>query len=410
MKLSFRYQLIFSFALVSLLAGVLNYLLFQPDIILLKMTEGPATPYEIKNNFIRYFFTGYFSDIAWCISLCCIAFALAELNYIRPSGKILLLLLPFIAEGLQYAGFINGTFDLYDVLAYIIIITFFVLLFPAFKTMVMEKGSQLFPVVIVATVFFVIALACASTKQVVADKKYNGIFKISPEKDEVVKNINKLEFVKNTTNPTIVLRVPNATREVLEEDKNVKTLKNNDGTNNLNDINVYNVIEKELLKGGFTVRDRALFEKVLGDKSVSDYSRIKELTETDLMLELSNIQYVKYPMNYFTFFSQSKRQGSIEHRITCPNYFNLYGLRLEFRLIKVKENDFIGSFTYNYAPCDDSPCNYYINVTADNSCSTPYLEQGTVVISETRLIQQSEIERFVKSSAQKLVKEMFVNK
>lgn len=274
----------------------------------------------------------------------------------------------------------------------------------------MKKINQLLITSTVSIVFFVMVLACASGKKVVADTKYNGVFKLSAEKDETVKNANKLEFLKNATNPTIVLRVPNASREVLEEDKNVKTAKNNDGTNNLNDINVYNVIEKELLKGGFTVRDRALFEKVLGDKSVNDYSRIKELTETDLILELSSIQFVKYPMNSFTFYSQSKRRGNTENRINCTNYFNLYGLKLEFRLIKVKENDFIGSFTYNYAPCDDQPCSYKINVSNESACSSPFIEQGNVIISETRLISQQEIERFVKSSAQKLVKEIYVNR
>ena len=274
----------------------------------------------------------------------------------------------------------------------------------------MKRNNQLFPLFIVGSAFFVMALACATSRNVPAPIKYNGIFKINSEKDEAVKNINKLEYLKNAANPTIVLRVPYATREVLEEDKNTKTQKNTDGTNNLNDINVYNVIEKELLKGGFTVRDRALFEKVLGDKSVNDYSRIKELTETDLILELSSIQYVRYPMNSFTYSVSTKRKGTTENKLTCSNNFNLYGLRLEFRLIKVKENDFIGSFTYNYNPCDNGPCSYSINVSADNSCSTPYLEQGKTVITEIRLIPQVEIERFVKASAQKMVSEIFVNK
>ena len=139
MKLSFRYPLIFAFAFLSLLAGFLNYLLFQPDILLLKVTGIHISSYGIKNNFLKYFFTGYFSDITWCISLCFIAFALAELNYIKRSGKIFLLLMPFITEGLQYSSLINGTFDWYDVLMYFIVITFFLLFFPSLKTYVYEK-------------------------------------------------------------------------------------------------------------------------------------------------------------------------------------------------------------------------------------------------------------------------------
>lgn len=272
----------------------------------------------------------------------------------------------------------------------------------------MKKTNQLFPVSIVAVIFFLMAAASASSKKI-HDTEYGGIFKLSKEKDEMVKNEAKLQFLKDAKSPTIVLRVPYISREVLEEDKNVKTAKNNDGTNNLNDINVYNVIEKELLKGGFTVRDRALFEKVLGDKSVNDYSKIKELTETDLILELSAIQYVKYPMNSFEYIKQSKRKGNVTNTVNCPNYFNLYGLKLEFRLIKVKENDFIGSFTYSYTPCDKGPCNYNIKKVGSYTCSDPYVYQGNVLISGAALISQLEIERFVRSSAQSLVKAIFLN-
>src|ERR1019366_5879355 len=204
----------------------------------------------------------------------------------------------------------------------------------------------------------------------------------------------------------IVLRVPHASREVLDEDKNVKTEKNFDGSNNLNDINIYNVIEKEMLKGGFTVRDRALFDKVLSDKSVNDYSKIKDLTETDLILELSSIQYVKYPLNSFNYYTKTRQGVEVQQTITCANNFSLYGLKLEFRLIRVKENDFIGSFTYNYVPGENGICNYNVNVSAANSCSEPFLYQGSVLYTKERLIPQQDIEKFVKSSAQKMVSEI----
>jgi len=139
MKFSFRYQFIFSLTLLILLSGVVNYLLFQPGIILFKWIGIGVKPSVIKNNGIRLFFTGYFSDIAWCFSLCLIVFALAELKFIKPSGKILLLSLPFITEVLQYAGFIKGTFDWYDILTYVIVIALFVLLYPKLKTTVYEK-------------------------------------------------------------------------------------------------------------------------------------------------------------------------------------------------------------------------------------------------------------------------------
>ncbi len=140
MKLSFKYYVIFSVAGISLLAGYFNYWLFQPDIILFNYFEAPSNVYTLKNNILLRFFTGYFSDIAWCFSLCCIVFTLAELKYISYFGKILLLLLPFISEALQYNGIINGTFDWFDILTYAIIITVFVLFFPYLKTYDYEKN------------------------------------------------------------------------------------------------------------------------------------------------------------------------------------------------------------------------------------------------------------------------------
>ena len=130
MRLRYGYQFIFSIAFLCLLAGTVNYLLFRPDIILFKFTGISVSALNIKNDFILHFLTGYFSDMAWCIALCCIAFSFAELNYISFSGKVFLLLLPFITEILQYTRVINGTFDWFDLLTYSIIITFFVLFFP----------------------------------------------------------------------------------------------------------------------------------------------------------------------------------------------------------------------------------------------------------------------------------------
>ena len=268
----------------------------------------------------------------------------------------------------------------------------------------MKKNTPLLNALIIVAIFCMMALA-STPPPAPSASIYQGNFSYPSEKDEVVKNAAKLSFISNSANPTIVLRVPHTSHEVLEEDKNVKTEKNNDGTNNLYDINVYRVIEKELLKGGFTVRDRALFEKVLGDKMVNDYSKIKELTETDFILELSNIQYVRHPFNSFTY-NTTGRKGMINTSLyNCNNSIFLYGLKIEFRLIKVKENDFIGSFTYNYSPCGDTPCTYSVSCLNGN-CSEPYVTQGNVRISGIRLIPQEEIERFVKASTDKLVREI----
>lgn len=258
--------------------------------------------------------------------------------------------------------------------------------------------------ILVVAFFGILAIASAPPNQV-SITKYDGIFKYTPGSEEIVTNKAKLAFIKSVNNPTIVLRVPDANKGVLEEDKNVKTDgRKDDGNNSLYNINVYNIIEKELLKGGFTVRDRALFQKVLGDKSVNDYSKIKELTETDLILELSTLEYVSYPFNTFSYMTKGKRSGDITNTVNCSNYISVYGLKLEFRLIKVKENDFIGSFTYFYSMCPDNTCLYSVNVNAaTRGCSEPFLQQGNLIYSGIHLISQASRESFVKQAAQKLV-------
>lgn len=140
MKLSSRHQFMFSIALVSLWAGFFNYLFFQPCIVLFQRVGVSLVPSFIENNFIRHLLTGYFSDIAWCISLCFITVVLSELNYFRLSGKVFILLLFFITEALQYGGFIKGIFDWYDVLAYGAIILVFILFFPTLTNPIYEKN------------------------------------------------------------------------------------------------------------------------------------------------------------------------------------------------------------------------------------------------------------------------------
>ncbi len=139
MRFSLRYQIILSLILLILLAGTINYLLFQPGIILFKWVGLGSGSFIIKNKSLRLFFTGYFSDIAWCFSLCLTAFALTELKYIKPSGKLSLLCLPFITEILQYIGIVRGTFDWYDILTYVIVIALFFLFYPKLKTTFYEK-------------------------------------------------------------------------------------------------------------------------------------------------------------------------------------------------------------------------------------------------------------------------------
>jgi hypothetical protein len=55
---------------------------------------------------------------------------------------------------------------------------------------------------------------------------------------------------------------------------------------------VYNIFERELLKAGFTVRDRGLLMEVLRDNPKADYKAIKEKIDTQLILEIVSYQQV----------------------------------------------------------------------------------------------------------------------
>ncbi len=138
--ISRRHIQILSLAFFSLLLGFINYVLFQPRIALFDFIPIAASkPYFIQNNLLRIFLTGHFSDIAWCCALYLVTVVLTELKYLHLSGKILILLLPFIVEIAQYFGLVGGYFDWYDLLSYLIILLLFFKLYPSLKFKKNEK-------------------------------------------------------------------------------------------------------------------------------------------------------------------------------------------------------------------------------------------------------------------------------
>lgn len=93
------------------------------------------------------------------------------------------------------------------------------------------------------------------------------------------------------------MRVPNNNDKATS---NTSTSKNNDV--------FYNTIEKELLKENFSVRDRGLFNELLSKSQTSDYSKIKELTNTDIILEVVNLDpSVLYTTNKVTVVGTKKK-------------------------------------------------------------------------------------------------------
>ncbi len=164
------------------------------------------------------------------------------------------------------------------------------------------------------------------------------IIKFPKRSNEVFANNNLKEFLRTNKSPNIVLRVPNS---------NDKATSNTSASKDNNIL--YNAIEKELLRQGFSVRDRGLFNEIINKSGSTDYSKIKDLTNTDLILEVVNIDpAVVYSTNKVTLVGKKKETeqiGNIDYK--------RYGASVEFRLIMVKNNEIAGSYKYNYQPCPD---------------------------------------------------------
>jgi hypothetical protein len=86
---------------------------------------------------------------------------------------------------------------------------------------------------------------------------------------EVIRN-----FIKNNPKASIVVTAPNSKEKSTQSDPN---------------SNIYNVIEKELVRSGFDVKDRGLYNEVVSKSKEINYSELKKLTGTDIILELEVI-------------------------------------------------------------------------------------------------------------------------
>ena len=184
------------------------------------------------------------------------------------------------------------------------------------------------PTLLYAIAIIILASCSSSLKSIKYPKRPNEVFA----------NNNLKEFFRTNKSPNIVLRVPNT------DDKATS----NTSTNKDNNV-LWNAIEKELLRQGYSVRDRGLFNEIINKTGSTDYSKIKDLTNTDLILEVVNIDSkVIYSTNKVTLTGKKK----ITEQIGDVDY-KRYGASVEFRLILVKNNEIAGSYKYNYEPCPD---------------------------------------------------------
>src|SRR5690606_24864106 len=108
---------------------------------------------------------------------------------------------------------------------------------------------------------------------------------------------------------------------------------------------------KEFMRNGFVVRDRQLFAQIISnDNNTVDYSKLKKNADTDIIVEVSRLDMdVLYETN--KFYTDKGKNG------TLPYDYKMYGASVEFKVILIENNDLAGTYTFNYAPCNEKyPC------------------------------------------------------
>lgn len=115
---NFRY---YSFAIVCLLIGTLNYCLFRNDVLFLDFLK--ANHYRaisLSDSFWSRFLLYQLSDALWALSL---------MFYASTQGsklfRVITLILPIVMESTQIFTVIPGVFDINDLVIYILISTLF---------------------------------------------------------------------------------------------------------------------------------------------------------------------------------------------------------------------------------------------------------------------------------------------
>jgi hypothetical protein len=172
------------------------------------------------------------------------------------------------------------------------------------------------------------------------------------------------EIMLVNKSPRIVLRVPNTRKGVTNTQNPVNSQSGAIGSNKdsrarrsrlftsldypqapYDETALYNAIEKQLFKEGFSVRDRGLFNEVLDANQSTAYSKISSLTNTDLILELVRLDsLVGYTTN--TCYVEPGEQQRLINQ-----YRDTRGASVEFKLVHVKSNEIVGSYKVHYTPC-----------------------------------------------------------
>lgn len=206
---------------------------------------------------------------------------------------------------------------------------------------------------------------------------------------EIIPTQTIKDFIRDHPRPSIVLRVPKGGQQITESDQN--------------DI-IYNAIEKELVLNDFDVRDRALFNEVVNKAGGVSYNDLKQLTGTDMILELIRFQRdVDHETN--TFYTKKDQL-----KIANEGTINRPGAVIEFKLILLEKNEHGGSYTFYYTPCekkDLTKCSCLIGYKGRKIY--PYLNMcriGYKKVVAYEYVEENDLEPFVRDGVRKMINEI----
>ena len=159
-----------------------------------------------------------------------------------------------------------------------------------------------------------------------------------PKHDEISISPEFRQFVsKNKQQISVVLRTPRTTSNVTQETQNSE---------------LYNTIERRLMNAGFIVRDRALLEKLLVNEQ-SSYESIAQKVKADLIIEvMENTRYNNIPTKMY------RKKDNKEVDIIPFDKLSIITYKFSFRIVIVETGASSGFFTFHYIPCT-SGCDIY---------------------------------------------------
>lgn len=215
-------------------------------------------------------------------------------------------------------------------------------------------------------------------------------------------------FLKENKNPKVVVRINENKTKVItgnysennsayfgySNGKSKTTGQSNFVEKEISYDYLYNAIEKELLKQNFIVRDRQLFSQVISNnENTLDYAKLKEKTDTDLIIEISKIdETIKYSTN--KYYTGKGKEGILGFEYTK------YGAEVEFKVIIVRDNEFAGTYKFNYSPCNnESPC----QIDKDFKTRWKKIAKGKIGYE---IVEKNKFEQFIRNATRQLVESM----